>query len=342
MNLLIRILILSTLILLTAAAKASNKGEAFTLAIENDTRRLGGPNSDNGYTNGFRAGYTYAEDKVPNWVPTLTDWSDELRKQFRKSTTNFGLSLTQKIYTPDNIDEVLLIEDDRPYAGWLYVGFTANYKTDVHSHSLELDLGMVGPAAMGESAQNGFHDLIDTPRAQGWNHQLNNEPTLQLSYFQKQRFIDLQDKEAGRIFDLIPLGGLSAGNVLIALHAGVIARFGVNIPDDFGPTRPSASDGEMIKDPRDYNPHLPWRAYTFASVRGSAVARNLFLDGNTFSGSHSVTRRPFVFETDFGYGLRYRNLSFIWRFVTVSPEFKERNTFHSFASITVSYYRDID
>lgn len=342
MRLWIRTLAFLSLALFTSAAQAADKGEAFTLAVENDTRRLGGPNSDDGYTNGFRIAYTYAEDRVPNWVPTLTDWSEELRKQLQKSTTNFGLSLTQKIYTPDDTDKTTLITDDRPYAAWLYVGFTANYKTDVHSHSLELDLGMVGPAAMGERAQNGFHNLIDIPEAQGWDNQLNNEPTLQLSYFQKQRFVDVLDKDTGRMLDIIPMGGISAGNVLIAVHAGVMGRVGINIPNDFGPTRPSASDGDMIKDPRDNNPSLPWRAYGFASARGSAVAHNLFLDGNTFGGSHSVTRRPFVFETDFGYGLQYKNLSFIWRFVTVSPEFEERNTFHSFASITISYYRDLD
>lgn len=66
--------------------------------------------------------------------------------------------------------------------------------------------GIVGPPAMGEQAQNGFHDMIAVPRAQGWDHQLGTEPILQLSYFQKVRFVDVLDKTTGRMFDVIPHG----------------------------------------------------------------------------------------------------------------------------------------
>lgn len=321
---------------------ASNKGESYTATIENDTRRIGGPNSDNGYTSGFRFSYTYAEDSIPSWAPALTDWSKALQAELKKSTTNFGISLNQKIYTPEDTDQTEPIPDDRPYAAWLYLGFTANYKTETHSHSLELDLGVVGPPAMGEQVQNDFHDLIDVPRAQGWDNQLDTEPIIQLSYFQKVRFVDVLDKTTGRMFDVIPYAGASLGNALIAAHTGVIGRLGVNIPNDFGPTRPSASDGDMIKDPRESKSDLSWRAYVYGAARGNLIGHNIFIDGSIFHHSPHVTRKPFVAETEFGYGIQYMNFSFIWRFVTVSPEFEERDNFHSFASLTLSYYQDLD
>nr|BFD59588.1 lipid A deacylase LpxR family protein [Bdellovibrio sp. CKG001] len=320
----------------------ANHGEAYTVSLENDTRRLGGPNSDNGYTNGFRFSYLYAEDTVPSWVPFLTNWTPQLQEEFKNSTTNFGISLNQKIYTPEDIKETKLITDDRPYAGWLYVGLSANFKTESRSHTLELDLGVIGPDSLGEEFQNNFHDFIDVDRAYGWKNQLNTEPTVQLSYFQKNRFVDYLDKDAGRMFDIIPYMGASLGNVLIAGHVGVIGRLGINLPNDFGPTRPSASDGDMIKDPRESKAQLPWRVYGFAAARGNIVGRDIFLDGNTFGGSHSVTRKTLTATTEFGYGVQYYNLSFIWRFVTTSPEFEERENFHSFASLTLSYYQDLD
>lgn len=324
-------------------AKAANKGESFTAAIENDTRRLGGPNSDDGYTSGFRFSYTYAEDREPEWIERLTNWSEPLKQELQNSATNYSISLNQKIYTPEDTDTSELILDDRPYAGWLYAGFTVNYKTNTHSHSLELDLGVVGPAAMGEQVQNGFHDLIDVPRAQGWDNQMDNEPTIQTSYMQKLRFVDVLEKSTGRMFDVIPYVGASLGNVLVAAHTGIIGRLGVNIPNDFGPTRLSASDGDMIRDPRESNPDLPWRAYVYGAARANLVGHNIFLDGSIFQSSPTtVTRKPFVAETEFGYGVQYMNVSFIWRFVTVSPEFEERNRFHSFASLMLSYYRDLD
>ena len=80
--------------------------------------------------------------------------------EFKNSITNFGISLNQKIYTPEDIKETKLITDDRPYAGWLYVGLSANYKTESRSHTLELDLGVIGPDSLGEEFQNNFDNLF--------------------------------------------------------------------------------------------------------------------------------------------------------------------------------------
>ncbi|WP_413944740.1 lipid A deacylase LpxR family protein [Bdellovibrio sp. HCB-162] len=316
-------------------------GESFTVYVENDTRRLGGPNSDQGYTNGIRFSYVYAENKIPAWIPPLTGWSERLNKEFNKSTTNFGVSLAQQIYTPNNKNTAELIKNDRPYAGWLYLGFTANFKTPTHSHSLELDIGVIGPEAMGEKVQNSFHDMINVPDAKGWKNQLSTEPTLQASYFQKIRFFELEN-ESGRSFDFIPYGGASFGNVLIAGHIGAIARLGVRLPDDFGPSRLSSADGDAIVNFDGKPHHIPWRVYGFAGIRGNAIARNIFLDGNTFRDSHRVKKYPFTAETEVGYAVQISHWSYSWRFVTVSPEFEEKSEFSSYASISLSYFRDFE
>jgi len=39
--------------------------------------------------------------------------------------------------------------------------------------------------------------------------------------------------------------------------------------------------------------------YLFAFVDGRAVGRDIFLDGNTFTDSHSVTRKTFVGDLSF-------------------------------------------
>ena len=54
-----------------------------------------------------------------------------------------------------------MMPHDRPYAGYLYteIGLSANNE---HRMTLwELDLGVVGPLAMGEQVQNTTHDLIN-------------------------------------------------------------------------------------------------------------------------------------------------------------------------------------
>lgn len=316
------------------------RGESFTFYLENDTRRLGGPNSDDGYSNGVRFSYVYAEDQVPSWVSSWTDWSDTLKSEFKKSTTNFGISLAHQIYTPKDTDKKDFIPDDRPYAAWLYLGLTANFKTPTHSHLLELDLGLVGAGAMGEKVQNEYHHIIEVPPAEGWAHELATEPALQLGYTQKVRFFQLNKDQWGRYLDVIPSYGGNFGNVLISAHTGIMLRAGWNLPDDFGPATLSSPNTEAIVKNKTILSADNWRAYGFAGVKGNAIARNIFLDGNTFRDSHRVKKYPFTLETEFGYAVQVTNWSFTWRFVTVSPEFEERSEFSSYASVAISYLRD--
>ncbi len=312
-------------------------GRAFSFYIENDTNKIGGPGSDDAYSNGFKFAYTYAEDKIPIWVKPLTSWSDDLQQNFAKSRTNFGFSFAQQIYTPSNTADPDLIPDDRPYAAWLYVGLTANFRTSTRSHSLELDLGMVGPSALGKQVQNNFHRIIDQPATQGWKNQLNDEPTAELSYQERLRLLDLREHDQS-YFDFIPYFGLALGNVLDSAHVGAMARIGLNLPDDFGPSRPSELGGDAYISPKLDDPHdKKFSLYAFGGIRGNAVARNIFLDGNTFRDSHHVTKYPFVLETEFGVGTQIYRWGLVWRFVTRSPEFKEKEQVNSFASVSITY-----
>jgi hypothetical protein len=70
-------------------------------------------------------------------------------------------------------------------------------------------------------------------------------------------------------------------------------RFGKNLEADYGPARirPALSGTPYFNS--DY---LEGRFgfYFFVGVQGRAIARNLFLDGNTFADSRSVNSEPLV------------------------------------------------
>ena len=53
--------------------------------------------------------------------------------------------------------------------------------------TLQLDLGVIGPAAGGEFVQNNFHRLIGVSPANGWANQLHNEPTIGLTFERRWR-----------------------------------------------------------------------------------------------------------------------------------------------------------
>ncbi len=329
--------ILFTLLLmlspLSAFAKSVHEGQAFSYYLENDSRDLGGPGSDNSYSSGTRLSYIMTSDRTPKWAESIVLAPQLLDPSFKVDYANFGISLGHQIYTPNDIRETQLIVTDRPYAAWLYVGLMAQFKNESRSHVFELDIGIIGPEAGGEKMQNEYHRIIKKYYAEGWRHQLATEPTIQLSYQQRQKFIEFHDSKYRKYFDALPLYGVSLGNVAIDAHIGAVMRFGMNLPNDFGPRRASATEGDMFLEPQTTK---NTSVYTFVGARGLAIARNIFLDGNTFKSSHRVQKNPVMLETEIGLGLAWQDWNFAWRFVSRSPEFKERTVYNSFASISLS------
>lgn len=312
---------------------------ALGLYVENDARTVGGPGSDQAYSNGLRLSYVHARGEVPAWAEPLAAHSEAFQREREKARVNFGWGLAHQLYTPEQKYLAELIADDRPYAAWLSLGLAVNLRTPSHGHFVELSVGVVGPAAGGEAVQNEFHRVIERRFANGWAHQLRNEPTLQLGYQQRLKFLESGTHD-GKTFDVIPFYGGALGNALTAAHLGGLMRVGVNIPDDLGPTRPSSSDGDSFLAPEvsalNAEGVRRWSIYAFAGGRATLTARNIFLDGNSFQDSHRVTKYPLTAETEIGVGLQRHPFSLIWRFVTRSPEFEERGRFNSFGSVSAA------
>jgi lipid A 3-O-deacylase len=314
--------------------KTDNKnGEAISIYYENDTRGVGGPGSDQAYTSGLKFSYVYAESKIPDWARDTVERYQLLDEKNPDDTKiNLAVSLGHQMFTPKDLGATELIPDDRPYAGWLYLGFAANLKEKKSAHIFEFDIGMVGPSALGRQIQNSVHDRIPKQRGMGWHNGLKDEPTLQF-YYQK-RFKIVESKNV----DLLPFYGVALGNVNIGGHFGGMVRFGSDLLDDFGPSRPSSNDGDSFISPMNIDEPQKFSYYLFASARGNLVARNIFLDGNTFQDSHRVRKHLFNFDTEVGVCLQKLPFHLVWRVVMRSPEFQERNGFIGFGSVNFVYF----
>lgn len=311
----------------------------FSLQIENDFLSRWAK-SDRDYTNGFRLGWLSAPTPIPEWLANATSIPSLLDK--RKADTvvrRWGISVGQNLYTPENTSVRQLIPNDRPYAGWLYVGFTVQYTYAVGDQpirldTLELNLGVVGPAAGGRFVQNNFHTLIGADKARGWHNQLRNEPTVNLTFERRWRVgkLDLS-LPLGLEADVIPRVGAAIGNVATYASVGGILRIGNDLRNDFGPprARPAMSGSETFTASDGFG----W--YFFIGVDGQAHARNIFLDGNTFKNSHSVDRNPFVLDVQAGIALLFRNARVSLTHVLRSPEFSDRHRWQQFGSLSVAF-----
>ncbi len=306
-------------------------GEAFAFYIENDSRFVGGPGTDNGYSNGLKVSYIYAQNRIPNWSRRLVERTPFLDQKLKIAKVNFGISLGHQIFTPSDTQAEELVVNDRPYAGFLYLGFALSLKKEFSEQFFEVALGTVGPSSLAETVQNGYHRLIDIPQSRGWKNGLNDEPVIRVNYQHRIKTIKKEHIE------FIPFYGLGIGNVMVAAHAGGLVRLGFHLPNTFGSSRPSASNGNSFISSSLRDDSKKTSYYIFGGLRGNLVARNLFLDGNTLRNSHRVTKYPVNYETELGAGLQTEKWGLVWSFVVQSPEFEERSRYNSFGSISLVY-----
>lgn len=316
---------------LTAAipvAAADEEPRLGTLVVEYENDMFGG--EDRYYTNGVRATWVTRGEHVPDAVRR---GSGLFAFFSQRGDLKVTYSVGQNMYTPDDIKQEDPPEDDRPYAGWLYGTVGLGSETDNRLDRLQLSLGVVGPASLADKTQREVHRLTGSPRPRGWRTQLRNEPALLLAYQRQLRYWVGQGDD-GWAWDGTPFWGASVGNVFTQVNAGFTVRVGQNLPRDWGPPRISPTlPGSGV-----FRPRAPFGWYLFASLDGRGVFHNIFLDGNTYKSSRSVSKRPFVGELQVGgamnLGLRLR---LTYTHVLSTREFRSQRGKTNFGSVSLSY-----
>ena len=297
----------------------------WSFVTENDV--FGG--TDRNYTSGLRLGYLTGFRPVEGIsgfaAKTLlgADPEDGVRQSF---------ALGHSIFTPEDIELEDAPADQHPYAGWLYGEYALLAESSNTVDQLYLQLGIVGPSAQGEWVQNNYHDLIGVAEAEGWSDQLNDEPGVLIGYNKKFRnFIETPTLGLGA--DLAPDVGVSLGNVLTEASAGLTLRIGTNLGGDYGPPRirPSLAGAGF------FAPAGTFSAYLFAGAQGRAVARNIFLDGNSFKDSASVDKKHFVADIQAGVVVQIKDVQLAYTFVTRTKEFETQDERQTFGALSLSF-----
>jgi hypothetical protein len=242
----------------------------------------------------------------------------------------------QNIYTPTDRTRRDVIQDDRPYAGWLYLGLAYNARTDKQMDTVEIDIGMVGPASGAHQTQDFIHDLRGIDRFEGWGNQLHDELGIQYVKERKVKVYQHLDGD-GPQMDAITHYGYSLGNVKTYLNAGFEFRIGTWLPNDFGtaPIRP-ASDSNAPLAENTSRRLMKSGIHAFVSFDGRAVAHDIFLDGNTFTDSHKVDKEYFVGDVAAGIAWQWPGGKITYAQYLRSREFRTQQDPQSFGSVTLS------
>ena len=196
---------------------------------------------------------------------------------------------------------------------------------------LELSLGVVGSASLAEQTQKFIHEITDSQEPRGWDTQLENEPGVVLTYQRSWRGF-VSESVSGFGFDATPHAGGALGNVFTYANAGVMLRFGQRLPLDYGPPRIQPS----LPGSGFFAPQEGFGWYLFAGVEGRAVARNIFLDGNTFRDSRSVDKEPLVGDLQFGIALTWRNVRLSYTHVLRTREFETQDEADDFGAFSLT------
>ena len=299
---------------------------AFSILFENDIFF----NTDRDYTSGQEFAYTTAADDTPqglvDFVVDMPDWfmaPGEVRASYE---------IGQDIFTPLHTHLVDPLPSERPYAGFLYLGLGLLSRTENHLDQLEIQLGTTGPASLAQDAQSLVHSILGQTTPAGWHFQLRDEPILQFTYDRAFKIIPAQSI-AGLFVDAVPHYGFAVGNAYDYLNAGAMLRLGFNLPDDYGPMRMSPN----LPGSNYFEPNGGLSAYAFAGIDGRAIARNIFLDGNSFVDSRSVSKDPFVADFQFGAAIQGDTWRLSFTHVIRTREYRTQPKSDQFGAINLSF-----
>jgi lipid A 3-O-deacylase len=325
-SMLLMVIMLLTVPSLAGAGERKPKG-TFGIFVDNDLFAF----SDGGYTNGVDLAWLSPAigeggGRVPRWLDGI---SRGIGRRFgagrgADSRRFVSLSLSQRMYTPEDITRRDLVEDDRPYAGVLTAGLGFHFRHGNHMDSFRFEAGIVGPHSYAGDIQKFLHRTFGWTSPEGWAHQLKDEPVLGLGYDHRRK-LRAASGAAGIDWELIGQAGGDLSNLFTALGQGLEIRAGWNLPSDLGTSRigPASDAAALLVDPAP-SPAGPDRIgfHVFAALDVHEVIRDLLLDGNTFRSSHRVDKEPITADLSAGFALSYKRIKACLSYTYQSRRFR--------------------
>jgi hypothetical protein len=298
---------------------ATSPRRTLTLRIDNDAFDFWmAPwnRPDEEYTSGVHISYDggdapfWARSKLAGRAPCIVG-----TMSCRASSYEIG----QDIYTPSvSVDSARAAPGARPSGGWLYLREGARALDESRYRELAISLGVTGNPSLARFTQKLAHSAApEFNRPTDWSRAIGFEPGAIVQYEQRWRSVLSADPSFG--IDLIPRASASLGNIRTSATAGIQLRGGWHLTHPWLPARDDAGIAFM------------------AGAYGDAVARDIFLDGNTFRDGPHVGHRPLVGGGELGVSLRARGFSVGYRAVTESKAWPGGPAWHPWSSLVASY-----
>jgi hypothetical protein len=276
-------------------------------------------NTDYYYTNGIRIDYV-----APIFASSPLSLS---MLPFRKHSMNYhGMTIVQNMYTPTNPDVTHVLDADRPFAAYLYLGHFKNTLSNDHQYRQysELDIGLIGPGSLGGLVQGQIHNIEPV----GWQNQIQNDIVLNYTATVEKGLYN------PGLFDLNVFATGQIGTLYDNAGGGLRIRAGRLNPYFKMPRLATEQSTEGKK-------AYQWQYGIFASAKAKVVLYNATLQGGIFNktNNYSIPAEDierFLLEASAGIYVAYKQLGLTLEQFYLSPEFKNAHHFR-WGHVNVSY-----
>jgi len=310
---------------LAVADDSSPPGGVFTFLVENDAFAR----ADHNYTSGIKLSYVYprgSSDQVRDYLQQHI-WPIDGKAVWRTE-----VSLGQSIFTPKDLSIATPQPNDRPYAGWLYLGYGLIAERRTSVTTFDLEAGITGQMSGAEWAQRDLHHWLDDKDPQGWANQLKSHAGVDFTVDRKWR-----GPRSASVFgisaDVMPEAGATVGNVTDEAFTGLTVRLGSDLETSALPmrVRPSLAGSGTFDDTSGFG----W--YVFAGTMARAVGYNVFLQGD-LPYRTNIEKRPLVIDSQFGIALRFWRLETTFTYVGRTSEFKPQKSSDHFGALGLAWH----
>ena len=245
----------------------------------------------------------------------------------RKNNSIQSFTFAQLIYTP----QVRIIEDlehmDRPFAGYLYIGY--NYKKLISSSSFYViggQIGTIGSSSKSADAQNWFHELVGISNPQGWDYQIEAGRVVQLSFdYYKNLFRN-------------PTSSFSYFSETNLGSSFVNSSIGFNQKMSFTPTLPMNKSAAF--DNQLNNKDLKTERFIYLKPMITYNVYDATIQGAMTNDNSPITKslNPIVITAEIVYKVRYKRNSFSYFFTIQTKKTKEMIVkYNQFAGLAYSF-----
>lgn len=275
---------------------------------------------DRYYTNGIEFFFIHALENNQN------NDSTQLLK------TIWGVNVGQKIFNAYAGKTYEIQNVDRPITGYLYASAYMQWLLKNETvFKAELQLGTIGPNALGKETQEFIHKTLKFYKPIGWQFQLNNAVGANLNF----DYLKLLHRSKNKKSDFsLPLQ-LRLGNTFTSLNTALLFRTG-----RFNALYNSTATQSNVANSSKINLEKYKEFYFYLRPSLSVVLYDATIQGGLFIANKGpVTHNPkpvvFVQEVGLNYAVNRFNLNIA--FILKSYEIESTAKVHKYGSIGLGY-----